>query len=61
MRCQKDRSNKALKSKEAICSMYGTLYDVEIATQKFIERMTDYYESIGESYEEISLALLIPQ
>ena len=41
--------------------MYGTLADVEYATKEFIERMHSYYESCGESYDEISLALLIPQ
>jgi predicted PilT family ATPase len=61
MRCQKDRYNKALKPREAICSMHGVLSDVEFATKQLIERLSCYYESFNESYDDHSMAVLIPQ
>ena len=44
MRCQKDRYNKALKPREAICSMHGVLSDVEFATKQLIEEKQKLYE-----------------
>ena len=50
MKCYKDRANRALKSKEAICSMYGTLSDIEYAIKELISRLTSYYELKGENF-----------
>ena len=60
MKCYKDRVNRALKPREAICSMYGTLADIEYAIKELISRLTSYYEVKNESFERVSLALLIP-
>lgn len=60
MKCYKDRQSRALKPREAICSMHGTLADIEYAIKELIERLTSYYEAQSESFERVSLALLIP-
>lgn len=59
MKCYKDRHNRALKSREAICSLYGTLSDIEHAIKELIDRLVSYYESSG-GFDNESLALLVP-
>ena len=60
MTCYKDRASKALKPREAICSMYGTLLDIEYAIKELITRLNSFYEIKNESFDRVSLALLIP-
>ena len=56
----KDRHNKALKAREAICSMYGTFSDIEYGTGELIKRLTSYYEASNKDFGEVPLAVLIP-
>ena len=40
--------------------MYGTLSDIEYAIKELIDRLSSYYEAKNESFDTVSLALLIP-
>ena len=51
MKCLKDKHNRALKSKEAVCSMYGTLTDIEHSTSELIKRLQSYYEAQDKDYK----------
>ena len=60
MKCYKERSNKVVKSKEAICSMYGAFSDIEYATSELIKRLTSYYEASNKDFLDVPLAVMIP-
>ena len=61
MKCYKDRGNRALKSREAVCSLHGTLSDIEFAIKELIERLAAFYEQVkDDSFDNESLAILIP-
>lgn len=60
MTCYKDNRCRALKPREAICSMSGTLADIEYAIKELINRLDSFYEKKGDSFSNVSLALLIP-
>lgn len=60
MHCGKEQHNKALRPREAICSLEGTLKDVEEATEMIVKRLASYYEASKKDYETVPLALLIP-
>ena len=40
--------------------MHGTLADIEYAIKELVARLTSYYECQSETFERVSLALLIP-
>lgn len=60
MHCGKEQSNKALRPREAVCSLEGTLKDIEEATEMIVKRLSSYYEASKKEYETVPLALLIP-
>ena len=60
MKCMKDRHNKALKAREAVCSMYGTFADIEYGISELIKRLTSYYDAAQKEFSEVPLAVLIP-
>jgi predicted PilT family ATPase len=60
MHCGKEQSNRALRGKEAVCSLEGTLKDIEDATEKIVKRLAAYYEASKKDYQTVPLALLIP-
>jgi len=60
MHCGKESSNKALRPREAVCSLEGTLKDIEEATEKIEKRQARYYDASQKEYETVPLALLIP-
>ena len=60
MHCGKEPTNKALRSREAVCSLTGSLHDIEGATDLIVKRLSSYYEASGKDYREVPLAILIP-
>jgi hypothetical protein len=60
MHCGKESGNKALRSREAVCSLSGTLHDIEQATDLIVKRLAAYYEASGKNYMDVPLAVLIP-
>ncbi len=60
MHCGKELSNKALRSREAVCSLKGTLHNIEQASELIVKRLSSYYEASGKNYQEVPLAVLIP-
>ena len=45
MHCGKEEKNKALRQREAVCSLEGNLQDVEKATEMVVKRLANYYEA----------------
>ena len=60
MHCGKEEKNKALRQREAVCSLEGNLQDVEKATEMVVKRLANYYEASSKDYTTVPLALLIP-
>jgi hypothetical protein len=60
MHCGKEATNKALRSREAVCSLEGTLKDIEEATEMIVKRLSSFYETKSNDYTTVPLALLIP-
>lgn len=60
MHCGKEDKNKALRNREAVCSLEGCLQDVENATTMVIKRLANYYEAAKKDYAEVPVALLVP-
>ena len=60
MHCGKDQQNRALRPREAVCSLDGNLEDIEEATFMLVKRLEAYYEASKKDYEQVPLALLIP-
>lgn len=60
MHCGREQQNRALHSKEAVCSLKGSLADIETSIDLIVKRLASYYESSGKDYREVPLAVLIP-
>lgn len=60
MHCGKEERNKALRQREAVCSLEGSLLNVEKATEMMVKRLANYYEASEKDYSGVPLALLIP-
>lgn len=60
MHCGKEERNKALRQREAVCSLEGNLQNVEKATELVVKRLSLYYEASERDYTTVPLALLIP-
>ena len=60
MKCYKEKSNKSIKSREAICSMHGAFVDIEYATKELIKRLSSYYEASDKNFSKVPLAVLVP-
>lgn len=60
MHCGKEAYNKALRQKEAVCSLEGSLKDIEEATELIVKRLASYYETSKKDYQTVPLAILIP-
>lgn len=60
MHCGKETKNDALRNREAVCSLEGTLSDIEEGTEMIVKRLANYYEASKTDYEKVPLALLIP-
>lgn len=50
MHCGKEAYNKALRQKEAVCSLEGSLKDIEEATELIVKRLASYYETSKKDY-----------
>lgn len=61
MHCGSDSQNEALRPREAVCSLEGTLEDIEVATIMLVKRLENYYETSEKDYESVPLAFLIPR
>ena len=48
MKCYRDRNNRALNSREGICSLHGTLADIEFAIKELIERLAAYFDHVKD-------------
>lgn len=45
MHCGRETSNKALRPREAVCSLEGYLKDIEEATGMIVHRLQNYYQA----------------
>lgn len=61
MHCGTDSGNEALRPREAVCSLEGTLEDIEEGTIMLVKRLESYYETSKKDYESVPLAFLIPR
>ena len=60
MRCDKDENNRILKSYQSICSMKGSLKDIEKGIKQLCIRLEDYYKSINKEFSRYPFSVVIP-
>ena len=60
MRCDKDDNNRILKSYQSICTMKGTLKDIQKGIKEICKRLDEYYKSINKDFSRFPFNIVIP-
>jgi len=60
MRCDKDDNNRILKSYQSICTMKGTLKDIQKGIKELCKRLDEYYKSINKDFSRFPFNVVIP-
>ena len=60
MRCDKDDNNRILKSYQSICSMKGSLKDIQKGIKELCKRLDEYYKSISKEFSRYPFNVVIP-